>query len=556
MAAAGGEGDGARYLARAVQSWPSVVQRLGERRAAFEAAVVQRAAGHGLVEVADVARYMNLCLAFGPGFEDKTENEWALAILADERLTPAVKLHQLVRRARTALQRRPADASTLDSVDAGLLDLVDLDRTALRPDALRMPRTACDIEAVEVRLIDTGWRQEYQRGDGSWSRVVVQPPQPLRIAAANPAPSVVHVLTGAPGATDTARLQVRQVAHGRCSLGLHPAVNWLNPAGVQAWVDQDARSAAWPITAGAAPAVSAPRLLAESPPEVTLLELPSCAVRDEGVPFGAQKMQLWAYAAWQWLLTMQRQAPLGFELPEARSAPPAAAPTQIRFECDGTRRPVVDWQQAFDGGLREQLGQGLKRLMEAWQPRASEATLSGEFTLFDGRCTLTWGWREGPKGLASPPLLRAVADIDWAASARLLLQGLVEYAGAKARLYLRVEGQAKVQVLIERLLAEQPLLEALEGARLQWRWPVQLDYDPVAEDSGCVFSEVGPCTGAMVGAIGLRPSATVGGAWEWFATLTLEPVAVRVVVHDPLLGRSESHLALLGSVSLLDWKAN
>jgi hypothetical protein len=93
----------------------------------------------------------------------------------------------------------------------------------------------------------------------------------------------------------------------------------------------------------------------------------------------------------------------------------------------------------------------------------------------------------------------------------------------------------------------------MQGAVQRWRWPVQLDYDPVADDDGSIFSEVGPCSGALTGSLGLRPTVTGGGGWEWFATLAIEPVATRVVVHDPLLGRSESHMALLGSVTLLDW---
>ena len=89
--------------------------------------------------------------------------------------------------------------------------------------------------------------------------------------------------------------------------------------------------------------------------------------------------------------------------------------------------------------------------------------------------------------------------------------------------------------------------------QISWRWPVQLDFDPVADEGGLVFAEAGPVTGALTGTLGLRPCPTVGGAWEWFATLAIDPVATRVVVHDPVLGRSECHMALLGSVQLLDW---
>ena len=547
---AGADAAGA-LLARVAMAWPSVLQRLGDRRAAFEATVAQRAAGHGLKGPADIARYLNLCLAFGHGFEDKTENEWALAILADARLLPAVKLHQLVVRAARELKRRPADAQSLEVADQAVLDLFDADQRHARADAPASPRVACDLEAVELRLLDTAWRQEYVRGDGSWARVPAAAPSPLRIGAGHPAPEIVHVLTGAAGEADLSRLQLRQVSHGRCGLGQHPSVHWLNSAGLSAWREHEARSAAWPLSA-VQPA-SAPGLLSETAPEVTLLEVPSCALRDEGVPMGALRLQVWAYAAWQGLLVLERRAPLGFELPDARSAPPAAAPTRIRFERDGIRQGSEAWQQALDRGLREALGQGLQRLLQAWQPHVQEPTLRAEFGLLDGKAALTWGWREGPRGLASPPVQRVTAELDLAASGELHLGGLVEYAGAKAKLHLHVDGRARLQTLIERLQVDVPLTDAMQAAVLRWRWPVHLDYDPVADDSGAIFSEVGPCSGALVGSLGLRASPTQGGAWEWFITLALEPVATRVVVYDPLLGGSESHMALLGSVSLLDW---
>ncbi|MFO1330415.1 MAG: hypothetical protein U1F56_23930 [Rubrivivax sp.] len=541
------------WVERVGQSWPALVQRLGERRDAFEAAVAQRAAGHGLTAPDEVARYLNLCMAFGHGFEDKTENEWALAILSDERLRPAVKLHQLLHRAPRELQRRPADAATLSAVDQSLLDMVDAGRLRVQPDAARMPRAACDIEAVELRVRDTAWRQEYQLRDGSWSHVAVEAPAPLRIGAGHPAPEGVHLITGAAGGSSTVRLQVRQVAHGHCGLGLHPALVWLGPHGRSLWLDHEARSVAWPLSARVPAADQGLRLLAEPSPDLTLLELPSCALRDEGVPLGEQKLQLWAWPATQWLLALERQAPLGYEMPKARSAPPAAAPTRLRVECDAAPHDATAWIGAFDEGLRAALGEGLKRLLQAWQPHVQEATLRAEFGLLDGRAAITWGLRDGPRGMASAPLLRAVASLDLSARAELHLNGQVEYAGAKARLHLRVEGQAQLQQHLERLLADVPLVQGLQGAVQRWRWPVQLDHDAVADDSACVFSEIGPATGAIQGSMGLRPSLTRGGAWEFFVQLTLEPVSARVVVHDPLLGRSESHMALLPTVNLLDW---
>ena len=543
--------------------WPEVMARLGDRRAAFLQRVREGAMARGFTAEAQVARFANLCFAFGAGFESRTEHEWALAILLDERLSHRVKLHQLVQRGAAELDRRGGDGTTLAgqlrAIDGLLLDVADAARIEVRGSVqLRPPgyeptaRVACDIEAVELRLLDTDGRQEYRRGaEGPWARAAVTPPAPLRIGAGHPPPDAVHLLSGADGDEACSRLQVRQVTHGRCGLGLHPALQWTSGDGSERWGDPAARSVAWPLKTRRAS--GPPQLLAEAAPEPSLLEVPSCGLRDEGVPIGALRLPLFTYPAWQWLHALERQAPLGFELPDARSAPPAAAPTRLRCERDGRPEAVDRWQQGFDAGLRAALDGGLQRLLQTWRTQVQEPSLRAEFGLFDGRAALTWGWCEGPRGLASPPVQRVIAELDLAARGELHLQGLVEYAGARARLRLRIEGQARLRTEVERLLVEVPLPQAMQAATLRWRWPVLLAYDPVADGGGCVFGEVGPVSGALVGSLGLRPSPLQGGAWEWFATLALEPVATRVVVHDPLLGRSESHMALLGSQTLLDW---
>src|SRR5262245_6557103 len=101
--------------------WPEVVERLGTRRDAFFDAAWRQLERRGLADPVAAARYINLCFAFGPGFEDRAENEWALALLADERLADAVKLHQLVRRALRELERRGSDVAPLRKADAVLL---------------------------------------------------------------------------------------------------------------------------------------------------------------------------------------------------------------------------------------------------------------------------------------------------------------------------------------------------------------------------------------------------------------------------------------------------
>jgi hypothetical protein len=542
------------------QRWQALASRLGERRSALLQSIEEKTGQLGFSAGLQAARFANLCLALGPGFETRPENEWALAILLNDKLEGWVKLHQLVLLAATALRRRggeaEAQAQLLLDNDRVVLDRFDVParptgRRPQREQPTRLRRVACDFEAAELRLLDTGFRQEYRLQGGQWQRVAVEGPAPVRIDAQHPAPERITVLTRIAGEEAPVRLQVRTVHHGRCGLGLHPSVTLLSGRDVEARRDEAARAPVWPVSAP--PVKDLPGLIQTPEPDISLLKIQSCSLRNEGVPLGDVQMQLWAYAAQQVLLTQQREARMGFALPDPKSSPPAVQPTKLVFERDGVSCPVDAWQRGFDESLRAALDQGLQDLLKAWQKHVQEPSLKAEIRLFDGKAALTWGWREGPRGLASPPVERAVADIDWLAGAELALAGMVEYAGAKAHLRLHVEGEARLQTLIERLHAEVPLFTAMEGSQLKWRWPVRLDFDPMADDSGIVFREVGPCTGALSGTLGLRVSASRGGAWEWFATMALEPVATRVVVHDPLLGGSESHLALLGSVALLDW---
>jgi hypothetical protein len=542
--------------------WSAIAARLGDRRGAFLQLVESRARERGFADGVLAARFANLCFAFGTGFETRPENEWALAILLDDRLTPWVKLHQLAVRGAAELNRRSTDgamlAAQLLATDGQVIDAFDpllragTDMVAIAAaDRVIRPRVACDIEAVELRVLDNAWRQEYHLAQGQWMRRPVTAAAPLRVDAQHAPPERFTLLTRSGSDEAPCRLQVRQVHHGRCGLGLHPAVRWSGSRESVSFKDEGARSAAWPVSVPTT--TEAPHLLVESWPEISLVQLSTCGLRDEGVPRGSFDVQLWAYAAHQWLLQLQRDARLGFALPDPKSSPPAVKPTVCKLERDGATVPADAWVRGFDESLRAALAQGFQRLLEVWQPNVQDATLQADIGLFDGKAAMTWGLREGARGLASPPVQRVVADLDWTATGTLHLQGKVEYAGARAHLHLRIDGTARQQVVIERLHADVDLLAAMQGAVLRWRWPVQLDYDPVADDDGSIFSEVGPCSGALTGSLGLRPTVTGGGGWEWFATLAIEPVATRVVVHDPLLGRSESHMALLGSVSLLDW---
>jgi hypothetical protein len=125
--------------------WPDMASRLGDRREAFVARASEQAHQQGLLDANSAARYLNLCFAFGPAFETRPENEWALALLVDERLGNWVKLHQLARAGAEELARRGGESRQLLINDTRLLDALDrlakVDGDDTRPPRLR-PRGA------------------------------------------------------------------------------------------------------------------------------------------------------------------------------------------------------------------------------------------------------------------------------------------------------------------------------------------------------------------------------------------------------------------------------
>jgi hypothetical protein len=100
-------------------------------------------------------------------------------------------------------------------------------------------------------------------------------------------------------------------------------VLWLAGREVECWRDEAARAPVWAITVP--PAADASGLLQAAEPEISLLKIQSCGLRNEGVPLGDVDTQLWAYAAWQWLLIQQREATMGFAWPESASNPPTSS---------------------------------------------------------------------------------------------------------------------------------------------------------------------------------------------------------------------------------------
>lgn len=538
--------------------WPAMVQRLGARWTAFEGTVRERAARHGIVGEAALARYAGLCLSFGPGFEDRPEHEWALALLADERLGEWVKLHQAVLRAVDTLTRPgEGDAQALARADAALVDQlvneagVDAD---LPP---RLPRVACDLEALDLRLLPADWRQHYQRAEGRWQRVPAPPPASLRVDAQRPLPQPLHLLSHAPGEGPAALLQLRQIVHGGCSGGHHPAVRWLDARGVQQWQGHEAKAVSWPVNAMAQP--PAPNgfgsaLVEETSPTVHLLEVHNCGLRDQGRPLGAQQAAVWAWPAHQWLMAWQRQPTLAWAWPQAaHAAPPAAASaTRVRLERDGLPVAAPAWRHGFDEELPAALRRGLDTLFQHWQQAVQSPSMQCEAAPLAGHAVLAWGWCEAAGGLAERPLMRLLGELDLHSTLQLSLLGEVDVAGSRTQLRLQAQGSGVLTRQLERVQAQPPLLDTLLPATVQWRCPFTVDFDPIAQALPVVCAQAGPCSGALVGEAGLRPRSG-GSGWQWFLRLNLEPVMLPMLLHDPVLGQQRRNLALLPGMTLLDW---
>ncbi|MDG0835671.1 hypothetical protein [Roseateles saccharophilus] len=540
--------------------WPDMAARLGERREAFVERVGEQARSQGLLDANSAARYLNLCFAFGPAFETRPENEWALALLVDERLGNWVKLHQLVHTGAEELARRGGEAQLLRVNDARLIDA--LDRLArVDGDTPPLPRQACDIEALEFRALDLDWRREYRLEGGAWQHLPGPPPPPaLRVGGGEPAVDRLCLLSQAASEGPQTLLQVRQALHGRCGLPVpHPQLRWLGGHGLMTAQGHAAQSTSWTVGALPPPAAApgwGALLLQEPSPELTLLELNCCGLRDHGVPLGSQHLKVWAWPAQQWLLTWQRDRLLEQTWPRQASAPPLPPASQglrLRLARDGAPRAAPKWAEGLGPGIEAALMAGAEKLFSAWSASAQSPRMSLRAGLFNGHAAMTWGLREGAAGLKSEPLLRFVGDFKLGMTLDLVLSGEIEQAGARTQLALRIALSTELALQLNRDTAEPPLAEVLEPVQQRVRCPVTLEFTPLASETGLLWSEFGPPTGALVGAFGLRQSPQGGGAWQWFLQLALEPVVAPMAVQDPLLGRSGQHVALLGSVALLDW---
>jgi hypothetical protein len=550
-----------------VAQWPAMQERLGDKHLAFVELAAQQALKMGLVRAGSVARFANLCFVWGPNFQDRAGFEWAQGLLAAPRDREWATMHQLVRRSVQELQRLPEARirpEALQAADERLMARFGpLGRHgALHPaEPLPAPLHACDLEALELRLLEAAVTEHYQLQGQAWQRVPLPPPAPVRVDAANPLPRLVAVL--AHPASDTerraqTRVQLRSRSHAVCDGDVHPALNFAGSHGLWRWVGHETRAVSWPVqalaqavqTAGPGTAVAE-----ETSPDIFKLELQVCGLRDEGDALGSQATQLWVWPAEQWWLELERQAPASQPVVLGRE-PALRAVTRCRVERDGDAQDALPLKRGFEQGLDRASGEALQKLFAALTavPGVAAPRLEGVLALLVGRAAMSWGWRLGAAGMDGRAFMRLVGALDLqACQADLQAEAELALDGARARLQLRCVGSSALQLPLRRETAEPPLLAALLPSRHAFRLPFTADLTPLATDTGTLLLPGGPCTGALVGEAGLRPRTSGGSGWEWFAQVRLEAAQLPLVLTDPVLGQRRFSHALWDAQTLLDW---
>jgi hypothetical protein len=546
--------------------WPEMAARLGDRHAAFVDVAVGQALERGFGDAAAVARYANLCVVWGPGFADKPGFEWVTPLLPAPGRDEWLAVHQLVRGSLAVLDARSGatvGSRQLEHADTRLMDAFAARgrRGAMRrPAPAPRPRRPCDLEAAELRLLDTGVpHAEYRLDERGWQRADVPLPPPVRGGLGRSLPDHLALLSPPRGDGPAAVLQARLRMHAVCDESRHPALRFTGTHGCWPWIGLDALQASWPAATLEQPAPpSGPGTLVaeETSPDRHRIEVEGCGLRHEGPALGPVTVQVGVWPATQWFVEIQRAAPA----PRAWLPPPgrdvARAPTRCRVERDGRPQDGAALRAQFEQGLDAAGDAALAALASSWQavPGLTQPTLEASLGLLFGRAALTWGWRAGDGGLVDEPLMRLVGEFELAAcQAELVFGGELSVDGARARIELRAGGRQPLHARVARESAAVPLSDALRPLVAEWRFPFEADVVPLAAPDGALVDRAGPATGALIGRAGLRPCTSGRSGWEWFALLRLEAVALPVATVDPWLGARARVVELMPSRPLAEW---
>lgn len=538
--------------------WPLVAGRLGQRFDEFVAAGVAAAQREGLSAPRQAAGLVNLCCVWGPGFEAKPGFEWAREILDASGRRADVRLHQLVQRTRELLAKPSASGASPAQLDAALARLPALaDAAAAR--AVFVPEegatsavVACDVAFIDVAVGDADWRHEYRRSGTEWRRQPAAAVLPaLRLEAASAQPQRLATLGPAQRSSPLARLQLRIEPLAQCEADRHPALVITGPQGRLQWRGRAARAIALPLL-GPEPAAGGGAIAAECEPLRSRISIDSCGVRDYGAPIGPLVVELHVYPAAQHWLECRIGAAETMHLP-AKGPPPAPASVACRLERDGQPLDASAWTSAWQS-LQQRIAAGLEQLLNAWARVAGveNPRLEAQLSALHGSAALTWGYREDG---AAAAFVRLEGQIDMLACvAEVALAGEIADGAARARVRLRAHGRCELRTALARLSAATALDAALAPAVAQWRFPFELDVEPVA---GTEPATLGPATdrpslaGALLGSAGLRPRGD--GGCEWFFSLRCEPASLATTRSDPLFNASTASRALLPALALVEW---
>jgi hypothetical protein len=545
--------------------WPAMPERLGGRYEAFIEHAVQQALQGGFGYAAAVARYVNLCVVWGPSFQARAGFEWVRGLMAALPAQEWLTLHQLVRRSCAELQRNPdarIDPAKLAAVDASLLDKFGaMGRFGAMSDSEPevLPRVACDLEAVELRVLQGEPMQLYSFEAGEWQRAPIAALAPLRIALAFPAPALIGLLTPQRGQGTATKLQARLRSHATCDGDHHPAVRFSGSHGLWEWHGHEVRAVSWPVAtlAQSVPAAGLGTAIAEeTAPDIHRLDLLACGLRDEGDALGSIRLPVWVWPSTQWWIEVQRQIQPPQQLLPSKVSEIVRGTTRCRVEADGLKNDASGLEAGFSQGLDRACGQAMRLLVAEWGKVAGleQAMIEGALGVLVGRAAFSWGWCCDVQGMGQRALMRVLGQMEMqACQVDLQWRGDLEVEGACARVCIKLVGEVALRQELKRVTHDAPLLDAMLPLATRVALPVEIELEPLAGVSGRVLQAAGRPGGGLVGEVGLRPRTSGGSGWEWFAHLRLEPVTLPVSCSDPFEGESQRTLTLLPSLTLIDW---
>lgn len=587
------ERDMARVAAALGEHFPAIAARLGDRLQALVRHGVPLAAHHGLDHALCVGRYLACWFMLGVEFETRPGFTWARDLLVDKASSQGAKVFQLCRRTRDELARLAASAPPAsDPMAAPAFDLAiaALDAALMRrgtlgslqPGGTIQLGAACDIDALDLRLLEPAPPLQYRFEQAQWLRLSAPAErQPITLTVGTAANAGAHVgaLVAAHQATQEAakiaalpprlnllcsaigkpgaRWRLRARAAACCDAQIHPLLTLNGPPGLNEWRGVHTHEVLIALAAPAAQAPAAdriaPTIATEGGLHLSTLELSACGLRDSGASLGALTTTLAAYPGEQHLLAWRREPGAAMSWPEPETAPPQP-PSTCRVERDGVPLDRARWQAGLDD-LDRQLGEGLGRLASAWArvSGVSHARLQAEPAVLSGSAGITWGWADHPGGLQELPYYRVAGAMDLVGcQLNLRLGGDLLLHGARSRITLHCSAATPLQLAWQRRAEDADLSAVLAPAQTKFAHPFTLDIEAMAGDELAMIDRAGPVVGALIGSCGLRPCSD-GNGWQWFASLDIAPVSVVLQLHDPVLGQQQLLRPLLPAVKLLDW---